>query len=256
MATPRTSGTIDIDGLPVFYETEGDGDTIVLLHGGLADNSTWAAQFSGLSPHRRVVAPERQAQGHTPDRPGPLSYQAMTEQTVSFLVALGLGPVDLLGWSDGGMVGTLRRGRAPRARPDVDRHGIRLLERGIRPGLHGGPRESGARRRRHGDVRRHVRPSLPGRSGALPRRVGEGAHHVGPALRLDGRGPADHGADPRRRRRRRLHHRGARTGVLPHGRERAAGRRAGRVRTWSRWRSRISSTGSCSTSRPTRSPRR
>ena len=107
MAAPRTQGTIDIDGLAVFYETEGDGETIVLLHGGLADNSTWAAQFSGLSPHRRVVAPERQAQGHTPDRPGPLTYQAMADQTVSFLAALGLGPVDLLGWSDGGMVGTL-----------------------------------------------------------------------------------------------------------------------------------------------------
>jgi len=53
------------------------------------------------------VAAERQAQGHTPDRPGPLTYQAMTEQTVTFLGALGLGPVDLLGWSDGGMVGTL-----------------------------------------------------------------------------------------------------------------------------------------------------
>jgi pimeloyl-ACP methyl ester carboxylesterase len=31
----------------------------------------------------------------------------MTDQTVKFLLALYLGPVDLLGWSDGGMVGTL-----------------------------------------------------------------------------------------------------------------------------------------------------
>ena len=107
MVTPRTQATIEIDGLAVFYETEGGGDPIVLLHGGLADNSTWAAQFSGLSLHRRVVAPERQAQGHTPDRPGPLTYRGMTEQTVGFLTALDLGPVDLLGWSDGGMVGTL-----------------------------------------------------------------------------------------------------------------------------------------------------
>jgi pimeloyl-ACP methyl ester carboxylesterase len=107
MVTPRATGTIDIDGLPVFYETEGDGDPLVLLHGGLADNSTWAAQFAGLAPSRRVVAPERQAQGHTPDRPGPVSYQAMADQTVAFLVSLGLGPVDLVGWSDGGMVGIL-----------------------------------------------------------------------------------------------------------------------------------------------------
>jgi pimeloyl-ACP methyl ester carboxylesterase len=113
VVTPRTHGTVDIDGVAVFYETEGDGETIVLLHGGLADNSTWAAQFSGLSPHRRVVAPERQAQGHTPDQPGPLTYQAMADQTISFLVALGLGPVDLLGWSDGGMVGTLIAAQRP-----------------------------------------------------------------------------------------------------------------------------------------------
>ncbi len=113
MATSRTHGTIDLDGLPFFYETEGDGETIVLLHGGLADNSTWASQFSGLSPHRHVVAPERQAHGHTPDRPGPLTYQAMAHQTVSFLVAMDLGPVDLLGWSDGGMVGTLIAAERP-----------------------------------------------------------------------------------------------------------------------------------------------
>jgi pimeloyl-ACP methyl ester carboxylesterase len=113
MVTPRTDATIDIDGLAVFYETEGDGETIVLLHGGLADNSTWAAQFSGLSPHRHVVAPERQAQGHTPDRPGPLTYQAMADQTVNFIVTLGLGQVDLLGWSDGGMIGTLIAAERP-----------------------------------------------------------------------------------------------------------------------------------------------
>ena len=113
MVTPRASGTIDIDGLPVFYETEGEGEPIVLLHGGLADNSTWAAQFTGFAPHRRVVAPERQAQGHTPDRSGPLTYQGMADQTASFLGALDLGPVDLLGWSDGGMVGLLLAAEQP-----------------------------------------------------------------------------------------------------------------------------------------------
>ena len=37
----------------------------------------------------------------------------MTEQTVGFLTALDLGPVDLLGWSDGGMVGTLMAAEHP-----------------------------------------------------------------------------------------------------------------------------------------------
>ena len=103
----RDSGIVDIDGLPVFYETEGSGDPLVLLHGGMADNSTWAAQFAGLSPHRRVIAPERRAHGHTPDPGGPITYQAMAEETVKFLRFMDLGPADLVGWSDGGMVAFL-----------------------------------------------------------------------------------------------------------------------------------------------------
>ena len=134
MVTARAQQTLDIEGLAVFYETEGDGETIVLLHGGLADNSTWAAQFAGLSPHRRLVAPERQAQGHTPDRPGPLTYQAMADQTVSLLVALGLGPVDLLGWSDGGMVGTLIAAEHPELAKTLTVTGSGFSSAGYVPG--------------------------------------------------------------------------------------------------------------------------
>jgi pimeloyl-ACP methyl ester carboxylesterase len=113
MVTARAHATIEVDGTPVFYETEGDGDPLVLLHGGLADNSTWAAQFAGLAPHCRVVAPERQGHGHTPDRPGPITYEAMAEQTVGLLRALELGPANLVGWSDGGMVGILVAAQHP-----------------------------------------------------------------------------------------------------------------------------------------------
>jgi len=134
MVTARSQSIMSIDGLDVFYETEGDGQTIVLLHGGLADNSTWGAQFAGLSPHRRVVAPERQAQGHTPDRPGPLTYQAMTEQTVSFLADLDLGPVDLLGWSDGGMVGTLLAAEHPELVRTLTVTGSGFASSGYAPG--------------------------------------------------------------------------------------------------------------------------
>ncbi|HEX4083198.1 MAG TPA: hypothetical protein VHX40_09580, partial [Acidimicrobiales bacterium] len=86
--TPRTHAVVDVDGLPVWYETAGDGDPIVLLHGGLATNTTWNAQFDGFAPYRRVVAPERQAHGHTPDRDRPLSYQSMADETIGFLDAV------------------------------------------------------------------------------------------------------------------------------------------------------------------------
>ncbi len=104
---PRRGATVELDGHAVFYEMEGTGRPIVLLHGGLAANDGWAAQFAGFSPVRTVVAPERQGHGHTPDRDGPLTYQGMAAETAAFLRALDLAPADLVGWSDGGMVGLL-----------------------------------------------------------------------------------------------------------------------------------------------------
>ena len=103
----RAHATVVVDGLPIWYETQGAGDPLVLLHGGMATNATWGAQFAGLAPSRRVVAFERQAHGHTPDRDGPLTYQGMAKETIGFLDTMALGPADLLGWSDGGMVAFL-----------------------------------------------------------------------------------------------------------------------------------------------------
>src|ERR1035437_4760977 len=59
----RVWGTVDVNGLPLFYETEGTG--------------------------------------------GPITYQAMAEETVELLRTVALGPSDLVGWSDGGMVAFL-----------------------------------------------------------------------------------------------------------------------------------------------------
>ena len=103
----RTHAVVDIDGLPVWYETEGAGETLVLLHGGLSSNAGWAAQFDGLAPHRRVIAPERRGHGHTPDVEGPLTYEDMAAETAAVLSHLETGPAHLLGWSDGGMIGLL-----------------------------------------------------------------------------------------------------------------------------------------------------
>lgn len=81
---------IEVDHRRVWYEEAGNGPTLLLLHGGLATNEDWAAQWSGLAPHRRLVAPERQAHGHTPDRPGPLTYEQMATDTVAFCRRLEL----------------------------------------------------------------------------------------------------------------------------------------------------------------------
>lgn len=113
----RGHGIVEVDDLPIWYEETGTGEPLVLLHGGMATNATWGAQLDGLARTFRVLAPERRGHGHTADRAGPLTYEAMTAETIGFLEAMELGSVHLLGWSDGGMIGL----RVASERPDLVR---------------------------------------------------------------------------------------------------------------------------------------
>ncbi|MGA4985554.1 alpha/beta fold hydrolase [Streptomyces cellulosae] len=107
----------DLAGVRTWYETEGSGDALVLLHGGLCTNDTWGAQRPDLAASYRVHLPERRAHGHTPDVEGPLSYTDMAGDTVAFLESVVGGPAHLVGWSDGGVVALL----TALARPDLVR---------------------------------------------------------------------------------------------------------------------------------------
>ncbi|MCU1428774.1 MAG: putative hydrolase or acyltransferase [Actinomycetia bacterium] len=108
---------VDIGGVNTWYDEEGSGEPLVLLHGGLCTNETWAAQTPVFAERFRVVAPERRAHGHTADAEGPLTYGAMAEDTIGFLDKVVGGPAHLVGWSDGGIVGLM----VAIARPDLVR---------------------------------------------------------------------------------------------------------------------------------------
>lgn len=96
---------VDIGPVHTWYETRGSGEPLVLLHGGLDTNAAWAAQLDVLAEHFRVLAPERRGHGHTPDVEGPISYRVMAEDTAAFIDTVVGGPVHLVGWSDGAILG-------------------------------------------------------------------------------------------------------------------------------------------------------
>lgn len=119
----------DLPGVRTWYESEGAGDPLVLLHGGFCTNDTWGAQRADLAAAHRVFLPERRAHGHTADVPGPLTYQAMADDTVAFLEKVVGGSAHLVGWSDGGVVALL----VARARPDLVRRVV-AIGANFRPG--------------------------------------------------------------------------------------------------------------------------
>ena len=110
----RRSGTrVEAGGVQTYYEVNGGGDALLMLHGGLCTAETCDAQVPALAEQYRVFVPERRGHGRTPDVEGPLTYSIMADDTIAFIEALGIGPSLVVGFSDGGAVALLVALRRP-----------------------------------------------------------------------------------------------------------------------------------------------
>ena len=107
--------------LEMYVETEGVGPDLVLLHGGSSDANEMASLRALLARTHRVLSPEQRSHGRTADA-GALTYAGMSLDTARLLDALGLRDVDLVGWSDGGIVAL----GVARDRPDLVRRVVAI----------------------------------------------------------------------------------------------------------------------------------
>ena len=91
-----------VRGAKLYTQIYGHGPPIVFLHGGMMffDNS-FAKQRDFFSAFRTVVGIDQRGHGHSPDGPWSLSYKMMADDTAAIIEQLGLGPVDIVGHSDG-----------------------------------------------------------------------------------------------------------------------------------------------------------
>src|SRR5919109_4799168 len=98
---------VQLGAVKTWYDQHGAGPPLVLLHGGLVDARFFAPNLQPLAERFRVYMPERRGHGHTPDVPGPITYQLMADDTVAFLETVVGEPADLVGHSDGAFVAML-----------------------------------------------------------------------------------------------------------------------------------------------------
>jgi pimeloyl-ACP methyl ester carboxylesterase len=128
-----TTDYVEANGVRTYYEATGAGAPLVLLHGGFCPIETMRGLINLLAEQFRVWFPERRATGRTPDVDGPITYDVMAADTIAFMEAVGLPNADIVGWSDGGIVGLLLAMR----RPDLVRRlviiGAQANADGLRP---------------------------------------------------------------------------------------------------------------------------
>lgn len=102
---PTAGHYATLDGLRMYYEVRGRGPVLALLHGGAGNGSQFANQITAFEKTHRLVIPDLCAQGRTSDRPGPLTYHAMAEDVIALMNRLRVKQFDVMGWSDGGIIG-------------------------------------------------------------------------------------------------------------------------------------------------------
>lgn len=95
---------IQLGHVRTYYEVDGGGPPLVLLHPGGADSRVFEANLPGLTEQFTVFRPDRRGHGRTPDVEGPISYDLMAADTVAFLEQVVGGPAFLVGHSDGAPV--------------------------------------------------------------------------------------------------------------------------------------------------------
>lgn len=95
----------DVNGIKMHYRVVGKGSPVLLIHGGLSDSSIWNAQLPILAKHHRIVVADSRGQGLSTRTDDPITYELMADDYVALLDELKIDKVDLVGWSDGAIIG-------------------------------------------------------------------------------------------------------------------------------------------------------
>jgi pimeloyl-ACP methyl ester carboxylesterase len=94
----------DVNGVRIVYETYGAGPPVVVLHPGGGDHATMRWQIVALAADHLVIAPDCRGHGRSSDV-AVLHYDDMAADTVALMDRLHIARADVVGWSDGGIVG-------------------------------------------------------------------------------------------------------------------------------------------------------
>lgn len=98
-------GQAEANGISIHYLVYGHGAPVILLHGGLANTDYWGSQVKALAPHHTVILMDSRGHGRTTRDQRPYGYDLMADDVVALMDVLKAPKADIVGWSDGAILG-------------------------------------------------------------------------------------------------------------------------------------------------------
>lgn len=105
MPAAVATGTAPVNGIQMYYATYGAGNPVLLIHGGLGNADIWSNQVVDLMKDHLVIVADSRGHGRSTRTAEPFGYDLMSSDYLALLDYLKVDKVDLVGWSDGGIIG-------------------------------------------------------------------------------------------------------------------------------------------------------
>src|SRR5919106_67405 len=96
---PRMAGYLELPKGRVWYDEQGSGDPLVLLHGGAVDARFFEHNVGPLAERFRVITTDLWGHGRTADREGPFSLESFSADVAALIEEVAGGSAHVLGHS-------------------------------------------------------------------------------------------------------------------------------------------------------------
>src|SRR6266536_940828 len=94
-----------VNGIELGYRVVGEGEPVVLLHGGFGTVEMFGPNVELLAAGRQVIGVDLQSHGRSPATDRPMRFETMADDIASLIGNLGLERASIMGFSLGGAVG-------------------------------------------------------------------------------------------------------------------------------------------------------
>lgn len=105
LPTPTESGMAPVNDIEMYYAVYGEGEPLILLHGGLGNADYFANQIPAFAEKYKVIAADSRGHGRSTVTDTPIGYSLMASDVLALMDYLKIESAHLVGWSDGGIIG-------------------------------------------------------------------------------------------------------------------------------------------------------
>jgi pimeloyl-ACP methyl ester carboxylesterase len=105
MPTPVKTGMAPVNDIQMYYAVYGEGQPVLLIHGGLGNADIWGFQVPAFAEKHKVIVADSRGHGRSTRSEKPFGYALMADDYLALLDYLEIEQAALVGWSDGGIIG-------------------------------------------------------------------------------------------------------------------------------------------------------